>query len=417
MPVNRFYHALSKLNVKYFVLAIPFVIFFLFSTVFSGYAAPISSEASNFSKLNAKLEASTNQLGVLKSTPAGSQSTSKIASTAVPHTMMSQTSMLSSTLIFLPVIFKGPAYQYSPDGFLLIPVLYWAPPAQSAAVNTLVTLTPPLPTVSPGATPVPTTGPGTPTHTPTPKASLTPTPTNTPAPVLISNGDFEAGDDGWREFSLRGHDLFFDKNNDALPKLPISPVSGNWAVWLGGDDSELSYIEREVRVPFDRPFLTHKYYIQSYDPICATDLFSDFTVRTQFIFATASTLNSLQSDVGGLIILVNGNVGGVVFQPFDLCSSKQTGGWGTVVYDTSFYRGQVVTIRFKTIGDSQATSSWFIDDVGFRADFFLTTGQDEAQPLLLDGSVTPPSSGASLQDLVQRKNRQDESEQLIRKSR
>ncbi len=269
--------------------------------------------------------------------------------------------------VYLPTILKSPAYRYTPEGIMLLAANIIAPHPQGQIANQQVQITPPLPTPEPGQTPVPTTGPGTPTYTPTPKSTLTPTPTNTREPVLINNGDFEDGSSGWRTFSLKDYPVVFDNDSDELPEMPISAFSESQAVWLGGDDSELTYVETEVFIPFDLPYLTNAAYTYSDDPVCASELFSDFTVATQFTFANAGTLNNLQSDVGGLIIYENGTPQATF--TVDLCAGNATNSWVLVVYNTFPFRGRTVTIRFQTVSDSQLTSGYFIDDVGLRGDF------------------------------------------------
>ena len=97
--------------------------------------------------------------------------------------------------IYLPLIYK-PSLRFGPDGTGLLEALV-VPGLGSAnrdEVVIQVSLTPPNPTITPGAntsTPVPTPLPGSPTFTPTPKITLTPTATPSATPQLISNGDFE----------------------------------------------------------------------------------------------------------------------------------------------------------------------------------------------------------------------------------
>ena len=267
------------------------------------------------------------------------------------------------TTIFLPIIMKRP-YRFDPDGTLIVEALWKTFTLPVISPNILITLTPPDPTssVTPG------------TGSPTAKPSITATSTGTPTPEMIPDGDFEGGGDQsqtrWRVFSLRDHRVIFDDDlNQGLPELPVSPFSGSAMAWLGGDDSELTYIETDFFLPADKPFIWHQYYLYSEDPTCATDIFSDLTVRTQFRFANANSLNNLQSDVGGLIITDGVNEGVFVL---DLCARDGTFITGSIVYDTSFFAGKNVTIRFQTVNDLQITSSWFIDDVSVRGDFSPT---------------------------------------------
>lgn len=370
MSSKRSRSALEILNIKYFVLLIPFVIFLLLSSVFTGYAAPIQSEV-DFVEVE-----EANSASLAQSTPDEVFYNSRVGQTGAATETLYTSGAISveqispnenfDHFIFLPMIFKSPVYEYTPEGIMLL-VAYFSPFLSQQSVSAQVTLTPPNPTLDPNVTPVPTTGPGTPTYTPSPKATLTPTATSTPEFGLIPDGDFENDPTSWRRFSLKGYPIIFDDNSSSLPESPYSAFSDSHLVWLGGDDSELSYIEKEVFIEPGRPFLTHKYAIYSVDPICASNLFSVRTVATQFESGTGDTLNNLQSDVGGLIIRAR-NPDETAVYVLDLCAGNTVGAWGEVVYNTAPFVGRTVTIQFKTLGDSQATSGFFIDDVGLRGD-------------------------------------------------
>lgn len=377
MPTNRQSSILGKLNLKYVALSLIFALFLLLSGVFTGFA----SEPPNFSK---------------SSSPTQVWSSAKVDPVITPQAVQAEANQVTALdigdfQIYLPLIYK-PSLRFGPDGTGLLEALV-VPGFGSAnrdEVVIQVSLTPPNPTITPGAntsTPVPTPLPGSPTFTPTPKITLTPTATPSATPQLISNGDFEDGEDGWVTFSLRDHRIIFDAGDDELPELPIAPTSGAWAVWLGGDDSELSFIQRNIFLPADKPFIAHRYYVYSVDPVCASNLFSDFTVATQFRFGDATTLNNLQSDVGGLIIS-DGNT--TATYVLDLCAETATSGWGTIVYDTSAFGGRVVNIQFKTISDSQATSGFFIDDIVVKGDFTTVfRPAASSNTLWLEATVAP----------------------------
>ncbi|HJX36987.1 MAG TPA: S8 family serine peptidase, partial [Anaerolineae bacterium] len=72
----------------------------------------------------------------------------------------------------------------------------------------------------------------------------------------IVNGDFEDGPTGWFEYSTHGWDLIVN----SLPGI-VTPHSGAWAVWLGGDYDELSYVEQQVTVPPGSPYLAYWHWI------------------------------------------------------------------------------------------------------------------------------------------------------------
>jgi hypothetical protein len=388
MPTARISQILGQFNLKYVILSLVFAAFLILSGVFTGFA----SEPPNFSKA---------------SSPTTIWSSAKVAPLVTPHAVQVAQLQQADFQLFLPLIIKQTPLRFGPDGLGLLDAILLAPSASAnrEVVAAQVTLTPPNPTVTPGgastSTPVPTPLPGSPTFTATPKLTVTPTASPTPTPELIPNGDFEDGEDGWTTFSLRDHRIIFDEGNDELPELPISPTSGDWAVWLGGDDSELSYIQRTIFLPANKPVIAHRYYIHSVDPVCASDLFSDFTVATQFRDGNENTLNNLQSDVGGLIIS-DGNT--TATYVIDLCARMGTNGWGTIIYDTRFFGGKVVSIRFKTISDSQATSSLFIDDIIIQSDFLGLNPPaptlNGPEPLLLEEGEAPPGATVVEPDLV-----------------
>jgi hypothetical protein len=364
MPISQFREMLGQFKVKFIVFLALFLAFLLLSIIFSGQGALFASEP-----IFSKSTAATNEWTSVKSEPVQVQATGQPRPDALsPRFNLSEVAFQ----VFLPVILKPQIF--TDEGVLVGRVLTAPGTGYGQGAAAQVTLTPPLPTVSPGATvstPVPTPLPGSPTFTPTPKVTLTPTPTNTPTPILIPDGDFEGGGDQskslWDTFSLRDHRVIFDASAfSGPPVLPIVPTSGDAAAWLGGDDSEITYVQITYTIPQSHPFIAHRYFIYSPDPVCATNLFSDFTVATQFLHATALTLNNLQSDVGGLVI--TGATRQAVYV-IDLCTAEATSNWGTIVYDTGAFAGEFVLIQFKTIGDSQVSSSFFIDDVVVKRDF------------------------------------------------
>jgi len=80
----------------------------------------------------------------------------------------------------------------------------------------------------------------------------------------LANGDFEAGRDGsWIEYSKIGWPLVV---NDFSPN-DITPHSGNWAAWLGGDYNEVAELSQQVPIPAGATSLslTYWYWIGSED--------------------------------------------------------------------------------------------------------------------------------------------------------
>ena len=197
-------------------------------------------------------------------------------------------------------------------------------PTTSPAETTEKSVYLPITIRSAGPAPTPTVTPQF-TYTPTP---TTTTPTSTPEPE-ICNGDFEQGKTCWIEESSNGYDLI---TNDFEGYL--SPHSGSWAAWLGGDYNEASLIYQQIMVPTTNPNLTYWLWIASVD-YCGYD-------------------------VAGVVINED------AVDAYWLCEDENTGGWVQRVVNLSAYAGQSVTLYFLADTDGSLNSSLFIDDVQFQ---------------------------------------------------
>lgn len=158
------------------------------------------------------------------------------------------------------------------------------------------------------------------------------TPPPNPQPPMLSvptNGGFEDGPSAWSEFSQQGWQVILDRD-----RLAVSPHGGNWAVWLGGDDDEVSYIRQSVTVPADRPYLAYWHWIHSAD--------------------------ACEVDRGSVI------VDGIVMESHYLCATRNTGGWVQRVIDLSHYKGKIIDLQLRVETNSSKTSNWYIDDVWFQ---------------------------------------------------
>ncbi|HNR14619.1 MAG TPA: hypothetical protein PKM59_15030 [Thermodesulfobacteriota bacterium] len=144
----------------------------------------------------------------------------------------------------------------------------------------------------------------------------------------ISNGDFESGKTVWTEFSSHGWALIV---STGFPS--VTPHSGPWAVWLGGDYSDTSYIEQEVTIPSSCPYLEFYHWIASQDT-CGYDY--GYT-----------------------------SINGAIVDTVNLCTTSNTNGWVTRSVDLSAYAGQTITLRIQATTDASNNSNWFIDDVSF----------------------------------------------------
>jgi hypothetical protein len=146
----------------------------------------------------------------------------------------------------------------------------------------------------------------------------------------IPNGDFESGRTLWSEYSELGYEII----TNVLP-TGFSPHSGSYAVWLGGEDNEISFIGQQVPISSSCPFLTFYHWINSSD-LCGYDI--------------------------GLVLINEIPVG-----TFELCEARNTGGWQVQSIDLSAYAGQTVNLIISTGTDDSFPSNWFIDDVSFQA--------------------------------------------------
>jgi hypothetical protein len=180
----------------------------------------------------------------------------------------------------------------------------------------------PTPTKTITSTPSPTKTPTrTPSPTPTnitdflplankpkpPTPTRTPTRTSTPTPALFPNGDFEQGSVICQEYSSIGWPVI-------VQQFPpgVTAYNGTWAAWLGGDYNETTYIQQQVLVPSDHPYMSYWHWIASAD-ICGYD-------------------------VGGVLVK------GTVVEAYWLCYDNNTNRWVQRVIDLRDYSGQTVSI-------------------------------------------------------------------------
>jgi thermitase len=178
----------------------------------------------------------------------------------------------------------------------------------------------------------------------------------------IENGDFEAGSMSWTEFSSNGYDLILP---GGFPE-GVAPHSGSWAVWLGGDHNETAYIEQQVSVPVGRPYLQYWHWIVSED-YCGFDLAS---VR----------------------------VDGVQIETYDLCISRNTGGWVLHTVNLGPFAGQSIALQIGVGTDDSLLSSLYVDDVSFTT----SSAAGEATSLRLEAlSTSGPVIGRPSRDGVE----------------
>jgi hypothetical protein len=131
----------------------------------------------------------------------------------------------------------------------------------------------------------------------------------------------------------------------------VTPHTGSWAVWSGGDDNELSYIQQSVTVPAASPYLAYWHWIASAEVICGADI--------------------------GMV-----QVNGTTVDQYNLCSSEDTFGWVLHVVNLGTYGGQTVQLRIGSATDGSLNSNLFVDDVAFQASPIASASTPVAPPAL-----------------------------------
>jgi len=175
----------------------------------------------------------------------------------------------------------------------------------------------------------------------------------------IVNGNFESGSTGWTEYSFLGYQIILSSS-----ELPVTPHSGSYAAWLGGDDDETSYVQQQVTISAGAPYLVYWHWIDSTD-LCGYD-------------------------VGGVIV----NSSDVV-DVYDLCATTATGGWVSHSVNLSAYVGQSITLEIRAETDSSIISSLFVDDVSLQASALAS--ERDGGFLNLDASNTQGKVGIVIQ--------------------
>jgi hypothetical protein len=159
------------------------------------------------------------------------------------------------------------------------------------------------------------------------QAPLPPSP-----PSTIPNGDFENGRTHWTQYAPAGWHLILEAAD--LNQAGYAPHGGNWAVWLGGADDDVSYIEQPVTVSSANPYLAYWYWIDSSD--------------------------SCGNDTGWVLI------NNAVVQTHQLCHNTNSNGWTRNVINLSSYAGQSVILQIKVLTNSSANSNLLLDDILFQ---------------------------------------------------
>jgi hypothetical protein len=139
----------------------------------------------------------------------------------------------------------------------------------------------------------------------------------------------------WSENSALGLDLILTDGE----LIHIAPHSGNWAVWMGGEENESASITQTVTIPENNPSLSYWYWIQS-----SADIFPCDTPK---------------EGVGG--VKINGTTVG---QDHRLCGNLDTG-WLVKTIPLGGYAGQNVVLEFwaQTPSNFYGGPNLYIDDI------------------------------------------------------
>lgn len=205
---------------------------------------------------------------------------------------------------------------------------------EKAGLSTPPTLVPtatgtlaPSPSPTIGTTPSPI-----PSPTPSPAVTHSPSP---PALGIITNGDFETGNDGaWVERSKQ-HSVLIDT------LVPVTPYSGSYAAMLGHANQETSRLFQRVKLPAaDQLYLVFHHQIHSTEGKCGRD-------KARVYLSSRRALE------------------------LSLCTEQTTTEWEEVIVDISRYANSWKKIQFFAKTSRHEESSWLIDDV------YLTTTLEE----------------------------------------
>lgn len=176
--------------------------------------------------------------------------------------------------------------------------------------------------------------------------------TSAEGPVVPRNANFDLGRNGeWLESSTHAFPLIADTG------LPVTPRSGAFAAWLGGDNQEISVLRQTISLSDRATVLRFYYQIRSQEVTCLLDYGS---------------------------VRINGQP---IRPPLPLCPSSVTADWVEITVDISQYAGRTVELAFIAETNSIAPSSLLIDDISILVD---------APPLALTGFTPPTARRASI---------------------
>jgi hypothetical protein len=157
--------------------------------------------------------------------------------------------------------------------------------------------------------------------------------------VQLNNGGFEAGTQNW---STVGVDIIVDSSH---PRLTASPYAGSWLSWLGGRNSAADQLSQDFALPDGVSSIELRYFVQ---------------VDTQETSGVYDTLAVRLRGTDGSLLRNIDQVDNS-FSPGDRWAERvirvdNLGGWS----------GQVVRLSFEATTDSNAVTSFYIDEVSIK---------------------------------------------------
>lgn len=155
--------------------------------------------------------------------------------------------------------------------------------------------------------------------------------------IGIGNCDFEKGRDGqWTEYSSNDLEIITDCSNPLFCN-DIAPHSGVYLAWLGGEINETSYIQQQISIVPDAPYLVYWQWIDSFD-FCGYDYdYVEVLINTSRV------------------------------DKVDLCTGTSTMEWVQHNIDLTNFAGQSVTLQIRVKTDENGYSSIYIDDLSLQS--------------------------------------------------
>jgi hypothetical protein len=166
--------------------------------------------------------------------------------------------------------------------------------------------------------------------------------------LTIPNGDFEQGTgSGWVEYRSNANRPLIVQ---AAPGLPVTPRSGQWFAWLGGDHLLGETSNHQSRIvhmntfdlPAGTPVTLHLYY-----QIVSEEEPNPFGVCDRDV--------------------INVWINNILIYQGQVCEQYNTAGWTATAIDVSVFAGQTVSLEFEMRTDFENISHVFLDDISFQA--------------------------------------------------